>query len=146
MKNLQIVEYEDMLLWCLEELSLDWGDHFWKSDEILRSIAAGDKRLFFVLVDSQAAGMIFFSIASLESELLFLFIRDNFRHQGLARRLMKEYFATLKTLKIDSLFLEVRESNTGAQALYQSLEYRLIGRRPRYYRDGESALVMKKEL
>jgi ribosomal-protein-alanine N-acetyltransferase len=39
--------------------------------------------------------------------------------------------------------LEVRESNTGAIALYERFGFRAAGRRPRYYQDnGEDAVIM----
>ena len=42
------------------------------------------------------------------------------------------------------VFLEVRESNAAARALYERLGFRVQGRRSRYYRDPEEdALVMK---
>ena len=49
----------------------------------------------------------------------------------------------------DRVFLEVRPSNPGAQALYASEGFIEIGRRPRYYpaADGrEDAIVMAFEL
>lgn len=39
--------------------------------------------------------------------------------------------------------LEVRAANAGAQALYAALGYEVLGRRPRYYSDGEDALIMQ---
>jgi ribosomal-protein-alanine N-acetyltransferase len=47
--------------------------------------------------------------------------------------------------RAERVFLEVRPSNPGAKALYESVGFREIGRRPRYYpaRDGrEDAIVM----
>ncbi len=38
--------------------------------------------------------------------------------------------------------LEVRESNTGAQAFYRSLGFEITGIRPRYYKN-EGALIME---
>ncbi len=38
--------------------------------------------------------------------------------------------------------LEVRASNSAAQSLYLKLGYEIVGRRHRYYRDGEDALLM----
>lgn len=40
------------------------------------------------------------------------------------------------------LILEVRVSNRRAIELYRHLGYRVVGRRPRYYQNGEDALVM----
>jgi ribosomal-protein-alanine N-acetyltransferase len=48
----------------------------------------------------------------------------------------------------DRVFLEVRPSNPNAQALYQSLGFHEIGRRPRYYpahQGREDAIVMSME-
>ena len=39
--------------------------------------------------------------------------------------------------------LEVRAANAGAQALYAALGYETLGRRPRYYSDGEDTLIMR---
>jgi len=40
------------------------------------------------------------------------------------------------------IILEVRPANHRAVQLYRHIGYRVIGRRPRYYSDGEDALVM----
>jgi ribosomal-protein-alanine N-acetyltransferase len=46
-------------------------------------------------------------------------------------------------LEAQRLTLEVRVSNSAAQALYRSFGFRVAGRRARYYSDdGEDALVM----
>jgi ribosomal protein S18 acetylase RimI-like enzyme len=47
---------------------------------------------------------------------------------------------------VERCCLEVAESNLHAILLYQALAYETVGRRPRYYRDGQDALVMVKVL
>jgi len=42
----------------------------------------------------------------------------------------------------ETVTLEVRERNTPAIALYRGLGFSVAGRRPRYYGDGEDALIM----
>ncbi len=49
-------------------------------------------------------------------------------------------------LKVPNVRLTVRASNQGAQILYQALEYVTIDQWPRYYQDGEDAVVMQKRL
>ena len=45
-----------------------------------------------------------------------------------------------------SLTLEVRASNAPAQALYEKLGFREVGRRPKYYQNPrEDALILRKE-
>ena len=46
----------------------------------------------------------------------------------------------------DRLLLEVRENNAGAIGFYAAHDFVEIDRRPRYYRDGATAVVMLREL
>lgn len=65
-----------------------------------------------------------------------------FQGRGLATELLAQALAEVERARARGLLLEVRPSNRGAVALYRRLGYRVIGRRPRYYTDGEDALVM----
>jgi ribosomal-protein-alanine acetyltransferase len=61
---------------------------------------------------------------------------------GLATTLLNEAAAEAVRGNGRGIILEVRPSNHRAVMLYRHLGYRVIGRRPRYYSDGEDALVM----
>jgi ribosomal-protein-alanine N-acetyltransferase len=66
-----------------------------------------------------------------------------FRRRGVACSLLTELEKSAEGLSF--LTLEVRESNLPAQALYLSLGYLPVGRRPRYYeRPVEDAILMTK--
>jgi ribosomal-protein-alanine N-acetyltransferase len=56
------------------------------------------------------------------------------------------FFSKILELREDSAFalLEVRESNQRAIRLYQKFGFRTIMKRVKYYRNGETALVMQK--
>jgi ribosomal-protein-alanine N-acetyltransferase len=69
-----------------------------------------------------------------------------FRRSGLARRLMALAEDHAAEMGGESLTLEVRESNTGAIAMYEALEYERGGIRTAYYQDGEDAVVMTKRM
>ena len=75
-------------------------------------------------------------IAVLESE----------RRKGIADALMADCFAFARRHDIRTISLEVRQSNTGAQDFYRRLDFETSYIRPRYYPDGESAVVMTREL
>ena len=64
------------------------------------------------------------------------------RRKKVAMLLMDECFAFARINDVSSVSLEVRESNDAARALYRSLAFVESYRRPRYYPDGESAIVM----
>jgi ribosomal-protein-alanine N-acetyltransferase len=62
--------------------------------------------------------------------------------RGLARTLLDEAKCEGQRSEARGLILEVRPSNRRAIRLYRHLGYDVLGRRPRYYADGEDALVM----
>ncbi|MEC4271763.1 tRNA (adenosine(37)-N6)-threonylcarbamoyltransferase complex transferase subunit TsaD [Adlercreutzia sp. R25] len=65
------------------------------------------------------------------------------RRHGIARVLLARVADDARNLGARTSSLEVRASNVGAQALYEALGYKSLGRRPRYYSDGEDAVIME---
>jgi len=61
------------------------------------------------------------------------------RRQGLGRRLLDALIADCGG---GAALLELRADNAAAWALYRGAGFRVVGRRPRYYADGEDALLM----
>lgn len=65
------------------------------------------------------------------------------RRLGIATAMMSR---AMKAMKIfygaSEVYLEVRVSNTPAISLYEKLGYKIVGRVPKYYSDGEDAFIM----
>jgi ribosomal-protein-alanine N-acetyltransferase len=68
------------------------------------------------------------------------------RRQGIALALMGECLRFAKANRIKTISLEVRKSNEGALEFYRFLDFEASYTRPRYYPDGEAAVVMVKVL
>ncbi len=68
-------------------------------------------------------------------------VLPEWRHQGIGKALMAACEAQLPTPRIR---LTVRQSNRAAIKLYEQIGYQSVTFWPRYYKDGESALVMEK--
>ncbi len=68
------------------------------------------------------------------------------RRKGIALALMAKCFEFAASRDIRVISLEVRQSNLAAQRFYERLEFNSLYIRPRYYPDGESAVVMVREL
>lgn len=68
------------------------------------------------------------------------------RRQGLARALLERAVASGREAGRRRLLLEVGARRKGALALYQALGGAIVGRRPRYYADGDDALLLTIEL
>ena len=65
------------------------------------------------------------------------------RRRGIARQLISRVASDARDLGAKTVSLEVRVSNTGAQAFYETLGMSQIGERPRYYSDREDAVIME---
>jgi ribosomal-protein-alanine N-acetyltransferase len=69
------------------------------------------------------------------------------RREGIGARLLEHVIARAVALGVRELFLEVRESNAAARALYAAYDFKAVGRRRGYYsRPKEDALVLLREL
>lgn len=68
------------------------------------------------------------------------------RRRGIADALMDRCFAFAREAEVETISLEVRRSNSGAQDFYEHLGFKASYVRPRYYPDGEAAVVMVREL
>jgi [ribosomal protein S18]-alanine N-acetyltransferase len=68
------------------------------------------------------------------------------RRQGIADALMQRCLDFAREKDITTISLEVRQSNEGAQAFYTHLGFTPKYVRPRYYPDGEPAVVMVRQL
>ena len=72
-------------------------------------------------------------------------VREQQRGQGVGSTLLERALAVLDARGVASVKLEVRESNATARRLYR--EFGFVHRRtvPRYYSDGEDALVLVRD-
>ncbi|MGB3493470.1 MAG: ribosomal protein S18-alanine N-acetyltransferase [Elainellaceae cyanobacterium] len=78
-----------------------------------------------------------------EAHITLLAIHPAYRRQGLATAILLELLHRARLRGLQWATLEVRISNQGAIALYQSLGFQSVGERRKYYQDtGESALIL----
>jgi len=82
-----------------------------------------------------------------EAEIANLAVANDVRRAGVGARLLDHALDIAKERHSHVVFLEVRESNGGARALYASRGFEVAGRRAKYYRKPvEDALVLRREL
>ena len=104
-----------------------------------------------VLLVSEASGSLLGFLAARqvadEAEILNIAVHRDFRRKGAASALLRAAIEKFRQSAITRLYLELRESNLAARALYELHGFALDGRRKRYYRDPpEDALCMQKKL
>lgn len=77
-----------------------------------------------------------------EAHITNVAVGRKFRNQGAGSMIMEALIAEAKKRNLCAMTLEVRVSNESAIALYKKFGFASAGVRPRYYGDGEDALIM----
>ena len=103
--------------------------------------------IFLVAGAGSVAGFLAARMAADELEILNLAVEPQQRRRGIGARLLQEALAEGRTRGARSAWLEVRDSNQGARALYGRFGFRETYRRPRFYQDPtEDAVVCRRAL
>ena len=90
------------------------------------------------------AGYLVGRVAAGSGEILNLAVAPEFRQRGIGGALLEDGLAAFRGRSASEVFLEVRESNHSAQALYLARGFRPVGQRAAYYRNPrEDALVLR---
>lgn len=130
----------DALIHIEEEVFMD----SWSRDS-LSSLFDGERNVVLVAHQNDiVVGYITGWHVHDEAEIARLGVLHEARKQGIASALMAALIKDFGGLKVQKLSLEVRVSNKPGFAIYHKFGFAVRGRRPRYYEDGEDALVMVK--
>ncbi len=93
----------------------------------------------------RVAGFLCAWIVAEELHINNIAVHPGYRRRGIASRLLEEMLRRAKVASVSAAYLEVRESNEAAKALYQRYGFKLIGRRRNYYdHPREDAILMRK--
>jgi len=126
----------------------DFGDFLRESDESQTDGHGAMLSSHFtaaVTDDGTVAGYICARRVIDEGEILNIAVDPSMRRFGIARRLMTDAIEAMADGGAEAVFLDVRESNTPARRLYESLGFVPIAVRRRYYRvPDEDGIVMTK--
>jgi ribosomal-protein-alanine N-acetyltransferase len=124
----------------------------WSACEYEALFAADAPRRVAIVAASEAArdeiaGFVIARCGHEEWEIENIVVGPESQRQGIAGRLIKELVRRVRQSDLQSVLLEVRESNSAARALYEKAGFKEEGRRRGYYRNPEEdALVLRLKL
>jgi ribosomal-protein-alanine N-acetyltransferase len=111
----------------------------------------GARRLYIGAIDGDlASGRIVgyggIAVSGESADIHNIAVVEEFRRQGIARRLIARLERWAKDQGASEILLEMRVGNAEARPLYQSLGYREVRVRKDYYAPGMDAIVMSKSV
>lgn len=102
-----------------------------------------ENALYLVMeIDGSIFGYMGAWLIEKEAHITNVAIHPKYQKKGLGHKLVKKMLERCKEKNITSSTLEVRPSNAPAIALYEKLGFKSVGIRPKYYEDGEGAMIM----
>ena len=119
------------------------------SEGLVTDGIAGDLPTVHYLVAEHAGVVVGHAVASIVDEIAELqriAVDPPHRRTGLATELLDAVVTAARDAGADRVLLEVREDNAGALSFYADRGFVEIDRRRRYYRDGTTAVVMRRAL
>jgi ribosomal-protein-alanine N-acetyltransferase len=121
------------------------GADSWSAWLVRDGVEGGLPTVRYLVADvaGQVVGYAVASFAGDIAELQRIGVIAAMRRTGVASALLDEVVAVAPGTGANRLLLEVRDDNAGALAFYASRGFIEIDRRPRYYRDGTTAVVLR---
>ncbi|MDO5286119.1 MAG: GNAT family N-acetyltransferase [Actinomycetia bacterium] len=122
-------------------------DHGWSREAWAAELAADDR---YVLVnrdaDGQVIGVATFQTSGDFADLLRVVVAPQWRHQGVAQRLVRAGIEWAQATGAHRMLLEVEQTNASAHRLYERFGFEPIDRRLDYYGRDRHAMVMELDL
>lgn len=129
----------ELLKWIASFQASELAEHGWTTSSLLK--VAQDYPHVAVRSGSQLASVVFYQeIGPSHLEVLFLGTAPQERRKGHLSLIFLHFFRAYPQL---CLWLECREDNHSARALYGKHGFRETGRRSKYYSDGKDAILME---
>lgn len=112
------------------------------SEKAITETMQGDSVFLVAEEDGKVVGYIGSYHCHPEGYVTNVAVAPEMRRRGIGRALVEELIARGKGLSLSFWTLEVRESNEGAIALYSSIGFKKVGKRPRFYSNPEEAALL----
>ena len=101
-----------------------------------------DRVASILIEEPSIQGFVIARVVGDEWEIENIAIAGPARRRGLGTRLLGELLDRARARGAAAVFLEVRESNRAARALYEKWAFLESGRRPAYYQDPQEAAIL----
>ena len=134
---------EDLLQIC--EIEKDNFSLPWSEKSFLESMERNDTVFLVALLRKEVAGYLGCYCVAGEGEITNVAVKSSHRRQGVGGKLLETLYEEAKALHTQEFFLEVRESNEAAIALYSRQGFVKEGVRKNFYeKPVENAVIMWK--
>ena len=117
-------------------------DDFWNF-EIFKEELANNNSMYLVLrYENEIVSFGGIKIILDEADIMNIVTKKDKRNQGFAKFLLNKLITIAKEQNCKTITLEVDENNLPAIKLYKDFEFKEVGKRKNYYKNGNTAILM----
>lgn len=124
-----------------ENLTTDFDD-FWKYEIFREELVNNNSKYLVLRYNKEIISFGGIKIILDEANLMDIVTKKNKRGNGFAKLLLEELINLSETNNCTSITLEVNENNLPAISLYENFGFKEVGKRKKYYQNGDSAILM----
>ena len=120
-----------------------WTESQWEKE------LTDPKRICIGILDLQSEKLLGLCSAWIvldELHITYIAVHPLHQRKGLGKFLISDLIKRSNSFRTNHIYLEVKDKNDSAKAFYKDLDFKTIGNRPNYYRDGSDAIILKKQL
>jgi len=125
----------------LERVESECFSDPWNKEMLVSELLDRSAHFYIMLEDGVPLGYYSFLHVLDEAHIMNVAVLPEYQGKGYGRAEMENLLSTTKEAGALNVTLEVRKSNVKAISLYESLGFSFVGTRPKYYMDGEDALI-----
>jgi ribosomal-protein-alanine N-acetyltransferase len=118
----------------------------WRASSFARVVSDSNQRFFVAELDRQVIGYGGFWVERQQAHVAKVAVHPEHRRRGIGSAILDRLLNESRRMGLAHAYLEVRKSNTAAQALYERFGFRFERVQPNAYPDdGEDALIYLRE-
>ena len=143
------INISNMTLKDLDEISnilISDFDDFWSYNIFKNELTNENSKYIVAKIENEIVGFAGIWIAIDEAHITNIVTKKSFRQNGIGTKLLENLIELSKNLNLNSITLEVKESNLPAGILYEKTGFEVVGIRKKYYNNSENAIIMTKKL
>ena len=121
-------------------------DDTWSREQFWSELAQPTRRYWVAIDNDKVCGYAGLFVLAPDADIQTIAVDDLCRGKGIGRSLLTTMLDEARSMGCTQVLLEVRAGNAVARGLYASMGFDVLSTRPRYYPDGEDAVVLRCEV
>lgn len=113
----------------------------WSKHDIERFISLPTTKSWMVTSNELLAGLLLVAHVEGEIDILTIATLEAFRREGVANALLQHLISYARAAEVKTVFLDIKENNNPARALYEKWGFLPYGKRENYYQELNESVI-----